>query len=649
MFMRKDRIVYLIPLLLCLLRSLSVDAAEPDYVLGRLMTDEEIAAVEEAVAPFAGQGGYLAEEKPEQWDTPLQVTAVGESVQYPSCYDIRQQGISLQIKEQRYGDCWAFATIDMLQIGAQLRGISGAEDLSERHLVYYTYHSVGGNRGQQAGEGTTFIDSGNAEKCFFYGGKFDYAIRTLGAYVGAVRENVYPYAQAAEPLPDSPDAAYGEAALRLQNAYIVNAYDRCSVKEKIMEFGSVGITYCSSLEYYNYHTAAQYCPTPTSADHAVVVIGWDDMYSRENFKEKPSEDGAWLVKNSWGTVFGEAGYFWLSYEDASIAGRAYAMDVTGVDNFEHIYQCDNTLLDGQLRGEGELAVANSYVVGEEGAFWERLDAVSITVPIGGMEYSLQLYMENAESTNGDPEKGDPLLTAPISGWIDSPGLYTVNIDEEIQVPPDSRIFIVIFLRGERPAISTDTTGTSMYTVCSSVGGEGISYYKNEGTWTDYGVSENKNFRIKLFTQDMEQAETMADIYGQYLKTDNAYEAVSLLYDRLLYREGEMDGVAYWIQRRQESPPIEILAGFLFSDEYQRRFPNRDPWSLLRQAAQIEYNADLKRIVALYDEILGRNYDLTGLMDWARAMDNGMLYEEVRRGFLESEEYINLVDFSREKW
>lgn len=646
--MRKDRTVYFILLLLYLWRPMSVYAAEPDYILGRMMTDEEIAAVEEAVEPFAGHGGYLTEEEPEQWNPPLQVAAVGESFQYPPCYDIRQQGITLQVKEQRYGDCWAFATMDMLQINAQIRAIPGAEDLSERHLVYYTYHSVSGSRGQQVGEGTAFMDSGNADKCFFYGGKYDYAIRTLGAYVGAVPENAYPYAQAAEPLPDSADAAYGGAALRLRNAYTVNARDRCAVKEKIMEFGSVGITYCSSLEYYNYHTAAQYCPTPANADHAVAIIGWDDMYSRENFKEKPSEDGAWLVKNSWGTVFGEAGYFWLSYEDASIAGRAYAMDVTDADNFEHIYQCDNTLLDGQLRGEGELAVANSYVVGEDGAFWERLDAVSITVPTGAMEYSLQIYMENAESMKGDPEKGDPLLAAPISGWVDSPGLYTVNIDEEIRVPPGSKVFIVIFLRGEHPAIYTDTTRTSMYTVCSSVGGKGISYYKIGDTWTDYGVSDNNNFRIKLFTRDIEQAETMADIYGQYLKTDSAYEAVSLLYDRLLYREGDADGIAYWIQRMQDSFPIEIFAGFLFSDEYQRRFPNRDPWSLLRQAAQIEYHVDLKKIVALYDEILGRNYDLAGLTDWARAMDSGMLYEEVRRGFLASEEYINLVDFSREK-
>jgi len=639
--MRKDRTVYLILLLLCLWWPMSVDAAEPDYILGRMMTDEEIAAVEEAVEPFAGHGGYLTEEEPEQWDPPLQVAAAGESIQYPPCYDIRQQGITLQVKEQRYGDCWAFATMDMLQINAQIRGISGAEDLSERHLVYYTYHSVSGSRGQQAGEGTAFMDSGNAEKCFFYGGKYDYAIRTLGAYVGAVPENAYPYAQAAEPLPDSVSTSYEGAVLRLKEAYIIGTNDCSAIKEKILEYGSVGITYCSNLEYYNYHTAAQYCPLSARADHAVVIIGWDDTYSRDNFKEQPSKDGAWLVKNSWGTVFGAGGYFWLSYEDASIGDRAYAMDAVGTDTYEHIYQCDNTLLDDQITGEGVLLVANSYVLGNGDAFLEKLKAVSVMVPTGNMQYSLNIYQESSESISRNPEKGIPLLSAPVSGWFASPGLHMIELNEEVQLPPGSRVYIVLQLLGEHPAIYTDVTRTSMYTVCNSVGGEGVSYYKDGDTWIDYGLTKSRNFRIKLFTCDGKEINTIADIYQRYLDTDDAYKAISYLYDQLLYRTEDADGIAFWVERSQSSDPIEILAGFLFSDEYRQKNPDQNPWRLLIQAVQTEYCTDVEVISALYDEILGRLYDLPGLLNWVRAMERGMELSEVRKGFLDSVEYRNL--------
>ena len=86
--------------------------------------------------------------------------------------------------------------------------------------------------------------------------------------------------------------------------------------------------------------------------HAVCVVGWDDNYPKENFRHKvgeldeeesykmttPQGDGAWLVKNSWGSEEEEFpnrgegnwgivdpktgkhnGYFWLSYYDTTIS------------------------------------------------------------------------------------------------------------------------------------------------------------------------------------------------------------------------------------------------------------------------------------------------------------------------------------------
>lgn len=41
-----------------------------------------------------------------------------------------------------------------------------------------------------------------------------------------------------------------------------------------------------------------------SLDHAVCIIGWDDNYSKDNFNTnyKPKNNGAWIVKNSWGNI-----------------------------------------------------------------------------------------------------------------------------------------------------------------------------------------------------------------------------------------------------------------------------------------------------------------------------------------------------------
>lgn len=66
----------------------------------------------------------------------------------------------------------------------------------------------------------------------------------------------------------------------------------------------------SSKGCYNNSTGAVYCPKEDpngethSKNHAVLIIGWDDNYDKNNFNEgyKPKNNGAWIIKNSYGTT-----------------------------------------------------------------------------------------------------------------------------------------------------------------------------------------------------------------------------------------------------------------------------------------------------------------------------------------------------------
>lgn len=96
--------------------------------------------------------------------------------------------------------------------------------------------------------------------------------------------------------------------------------DNNEIKKAIMDYGGVvtsiywhsdfenGANYYVNIETDNIH-----------ANHAVLIIGWNDTYSRDNFKTTPSGDGAWVVKNSWGEEKGDEGYYYVSYYDTQFA------------------------------------------------------------------------------------------------------------------------------------------------------------------------------------------------------------------------------------------------------------------------------------------------------------------------------------------
>jgi C1A family cysteine protease len=79
-------------------------------------------------------------------------------------------------------------------------------------------------------------------------------------------------------------------------------------------------------------------------------VGWDDNYDRNNFLITAPGDGAFIVRNSYGTEVADAGYFYISYYD-EVLGYAQPdlgyfpvyyvfMKAEPVDNYKQIYQYD---------------------------------------------------------------------------------------------------------------------------------------------------------------------------------------------------------------------------------------------------------------------------------------------------------------------
>lgn len=108
-----------------------------------------------------------------------------------------------------------------------------------------------------------------------------------------------------------------EKAVVTNVTYRFNTITAEQVKKYIMKYGGVCADIVSkNKQFENYKGGICYTSSNGITDHGIVIIGWDDNYSKDNFVyEKPQKDGAWLILNSWGTQWGNNGTAWVSYED----------------------------------------------------------------------------------------------------------------------------------------------------------------------------------------------------------------------------------------------------------------------------------------------------------------------------------------------
>ena len=490
---------------------------EVDYVLGRPMTEEE---------------------EEEQWRliqehtsrlVPLEADEAVESIlddtepmvragSLPSSYtldDIR--GRITEVKDQSpYGTCWAFSTINAAEASLISQGLASASsvDLAERHLAYYTGYSVTDPLGGTAGDSNTY--AGNLNSLLNAGGNYTRAIRTMSMWMGAVNEQEAPYSQVGTPLPNTQAAAYGKNAAILKNAYGIHKSDEALIKQAIMEHGAAGIMYYAAEGrgngYYNVQTAAQYCNNSSlQVNHGVSIVGWDDNYSKSNFIIEPEAPGAWLVKNSWGNYFGNDGYFWLSYEDATINDTFFVIEMQESGQYDNNYQYDGSSADAYLLFDESVQMANVFTAVANNGKKESLKAVSFLSGAVNCSYSIQIYKNPLRPD--DPTSGTPVLASPQSGQAAYDGYYTIPLNQPIELSQGEQFAVVITLTkadGDLKVMMESNRSGSWNSIASVAPGQSFYRRVSYGKWQDAaniknseGIRSSGNFRIRAFTSNLD--------------------------------------------------------------------------------------------------------------------------------------------------
>ncbi len=227
-------------------------------------------------------------------------------------YDWRDHNGVTAVKDQaNCGSCWAFATTGMVESAILIYdGLN--RDLSEQQLVSCNNEGYGC-------DGGWFLPQHYMNP-------------------GGILETCMPY-QASDSVPCS-EASCDKVAF-------IDGYDEIndsvtSIKNALVD-GPVAVAFYVYDDLYYYSGGCYSHGSASGVNHGVVIVGYDDA--------ECSGDGAWIVKNSWGTDFGENGFFKIKYGDCNIGYGATRVYYTPSSPVQLAYS--DHVMDDSTGGNGD--------------------------------------------------------------------------------------------------------------------------------------------------------------------------------------------------------------------------------------------------------------------------------------------------------
>lgn len=416
------------------------------------------------------------------------------------------------IKNQNpYGTCWAHAAMASAEADLWKKGLADSTiNLSEWQLAYFFYHTVEDPLGGTAGDSVTVVTDSGVEDYLDRGGNQQLATYRLATWQGVTQEADAPYSTVYNDRTKTLDdaLAYGKDAYHLENAYWVSMKDRDIVKQLIMEYGACAASYYHDSAYFNSSSQwnrseplAEYKPTGTSTNHAITIVGWDDNYSKDNFGTyKPSSNGAWLCKNSWGSNWSKDGLFYISYEDSpNLNGNAYFYDYGTGDNYDYNYQYDGGV------GLSTYSVANAANVYTANSA-ETLKAVGFYTEDVQYTCTIKIY----KNCTGNPVSGT--LVSTQTATEPYAGFHTVVLDTPVDLNAGDTYSVVVYqtTSSGTPKVPIDVSFSWNWLTGVSSAKTGQSFISSSGSyWQDVSAS-GYNCRIKAYT-DKRDTTTPADV------------------------------------------------------------------------------------------------------------------------------------------
>jgi C1A family cysteine protease len=223
-------------------------------------------------------------------------------------------------------------------------------------------------------------------------------------------------------------------------------------------------------------------------NHAVTLVGWDDDHPHDG-----GGQGCWIVKNSWGTGWGDAcgfgetgGYFYIAYESANIGMWT-------------------TVFTEIMPSYPELAV----LAWDEGG-WTQSYGTGSTVSIWGLArftpdaesnlHRVEFWTTDATArvdvyvySGFDGSELSGQLASVLDRSFDAAGYHSIALDDPLPMTPDNDYYVAVYLQNDSNVfpLVTDTQGSNA---------AGRSWISVTGdTWFDLSVHYDCSAGIRIRT------------------------------------------------------------------------------------------------------------------------------------------------------